>query len=259
MPWPWRDGACRCRATGWPSCSSGWPPSSSPCSSSPNYQQAAVHELLYYSVYNVAVGAFVGFHLFDRLAPRSLGRFAVVAALAIVAGTLVNEAVVEADLFRTGPINFEGVYYGLLESATTATLFLLLRLFRTVRGGPRDAAGGASERARPGGPGEFFVRIGGGSRRIRADDVLYLKAERDYTHIVCASGRYFASESLKVLLEKSAPLGLVRVHKSYAVNLRRLDRLTGSEAAFAEESVPVGRRYRNAVHEAWRHGRSPAQ
>lgn len=218
----------------------------------PNYQQAAVHELVYYSIYNVAVGALVGFHLFDRHARRSVGRFAALGGLAIVAGTLVNEAFVEASLFRTGPINFEGVYYGLLEAATTATLFLLLRLFGSLRAPPSAAAADASDTARREAPGHFLVRIGSETRRIRADDVICLKAERDYTHIVCSSGRYFASESLKDLLEKSSALGLKRVHKSFAVNLRRVDRLTATEAGFGDERVPVGRRYRQALAEAWR-------
>ncbi|HYE27695.1 MAG TPA: LytTR family DNA-binding domain-containing protein [Allosphingosinicella sp.] len=221
----------------------------------PNYQRAAAPELIYYSVYNVAVGALVGFRLFDRLARRSLVRFAALAVATIGAGTLVNEGFVEASLFRTGPINFEGVYYGLLEAATTATLFLLLRLFRSLRGPAGDATETVALAAKPAESGDFFVRIGSETRRIRVADVLYLKAERDYAHIVCAGGRYFVSESLKDLLEKSGPLGVVRVHKSFAVNLRRVDRLTATEAGFGDEFVPVGRRYRQAVAEAWRRGR----
>ena len=223
----------------------------------PNYQQATVLELLYYSVYNVGVGAFIGFHLFDRLARKSLGWFAALSCLALVSGTLFNEALVEAILFRTGPINFEGVYYGLLEAATAATVFLVLRMFKSLHAPAGGPVPFVSDAASPD-SGYFFARIGGETRRILAADVIYLKAERDYAHIVCASGRYFASESLKELLEKSAPLGLVRAHKSFAVNLRKVEWLTRSEAGSGDERVPVGRRYRRALWEAWQQSGSPS-
>ena len=134
---------------------------------------------------------------------------------------------------------------------TTATLFLLLRLFGTLRGA-RGGAEAARDPAPPADSGHFFVRVGSGTRRVCAADILYLRAERDYAHIVCTDGRVFVSESLKELLEKAAPYGLVRVHKSFAVNLNRIERLTRTEAGLSDECVPVGRRYSKSLAEAWR-------
>jgi hypothetical protein len=234
----------------------------------PNYDNRAVPELLYYSVYEVAVGWLIGFHLFDRLAPRSV-RFIALSCLLIASGTLVNEGVVEPLVFGAGPINFEGLYYGVLGSATTATLFLLLRMARLLRASKENATqAGAGALPSTGSVSPpalatdnedcFFVRVADETRRIRAADVIYMKAERDFTHIVCSSGSHFASESLKGLLERSSRFGLVRAHKSFAVNLGRVDRLTRTEAGLGDQKVPVGRRYWPVLADTWRQSRSPA-
>lgn len=224
----------------------------------PNHEGAAVRELVYYAFYNTVIGAFVGFYLVDRFVRRSIYSLLALSGLSLLAGTLVNEGVVEPVLFRTGPINFEGVYYGLFEAATAATLFILIRIFGALRAGiaeapakpsPRDSFGLGSREG-----GHFFVRIGSETRRISAADLIYVKAERDYAEIVCASGRHFVSESLKDVLDKAAPFGVVRVHKSFAVNLRRVDWLTGTEAGVGDRRVPVGRRYRQSLADAWGRG-----
>jgi hypothetical protein len=228
----------------------------------PNYDEAPVSQQLYYTFYNVGIGWLIGFHQFDRLARQDLSSFAALSCVAIAAGTLINEAVVEPEIFRTGPINGEGVYYGLVDAATTAAFFLLIRLGALLRRekkspsvhlapGPSPAAPSAPTAAE----GDcIFVRVADETRRVLVADVIYLKAERDFTHIVCCGCSLFASESLKRLLEKSRPLGFVRVHKSFAVNLRRVDRLTRTEVGLGHWRVPVGRRYWPALAEMWRQG-----
>lgn len=227
--------------------------------------EASAFELVYYTFYNVAVGALVGFYLFDRLANDGFALFAARAAAAILFGTLVNEIAVEPFVFETGPINGVGVYYGVTDSLSWAGIFLLVRLAGWLHG-PRQLfhsepearsgrdAGGASSRPADSDADCLFVRVANGTHRIRAADVVFMKAERDFTRIVCANGEHFASESLKSLLDRSAKLGLVRVHKSFAVNLGRVERLTRAEVHLGGCRVPVGRRYRPAFVQTW-HGR----
>lgn len=229
-----------------------------------DYEGSSTAQLLYYSVYNVAVGAFAGFTLFDRFLPERAPAFLLLMAAAIGGGTLINETLVEPSVFETGPANFEGIYHGVLDAITIVVVFLVLR-FSMPRSLPsphaeRDAAGdpGTASPALPAGAsGCLFVRIGDEVRRLAAADIVYLKAERDFTHVVCTAGTHFASESLKDVLAKAAPMGLVRVHKSFAANLRHIDRLTGSEVGLGEHRVPIGRAYREALTQAWRGARTP--
>jgi hypothetical protein len=223
--------------------------------------ETSAYELVYYTFYNVAAGALVGFYLFDRLPADGFALFALRSAATLLLGTLVNEILVEPFLFGTGPINGVGVYYGLTDSLSWTAIFLLLRLagrLHMLQPVPSPPATGSG--SRPSGawfkPEDadsdcLFVRVANGTQRIRAADVIYLAAERDFTRIVCAQGEHFVSESLKSLLERSAGLGLIRVHKSYAVNLVRVERLTRTEVRLGDCQVPVGRRFRPAFVRSW--------
>lgn len=234
----------------------------------PNYDNASNAELIYYTIYNVAIGSFVGLYLTEFASRDGWPVFVLRSCAAIISGTLINETLVEPQIFGTGSINAEGVYYGLVEALTTSGIFLLLRLalhlralqqqvrvetvavhHRRVEEAPQEALG--EETAC------FFVRVAGETRRIVAAELIYMEAERDFTRVVCSNGEHFVSESLKSLIEKSALFGVVRVHKSFAVNLRRVDRLTRTEARLGDQRVPVGRKYWEAFADSWK-GQVPA-
>ena len=177
-------------------------------------------------------------------------------------GTLVNESLVEPLAFGEGPINAEGVYYGLAGSLSMAGFFLLIRLAERLhalrRRVPSEPERQNDPEARAASPGPFdadancfFVRVAGRTHRIHAPDVVYMAAERDFTRIVCANDEHFVSESLKSLLGRSAGFGLVRVHKSFAVNIGRVERLTRTQVQLGDCRVPVGRRYWPALAETW--------
>lgn len=219
----------------------------------PQYDQFSNAELIYYSIYNVAIGASVGFYLLDAVTRVGVPRFVMIAGALILGGTLINEALVEPFGFATGPINWEGVYYGLTDALTAVGVFVVLRLagdLSTLRQRIVDAV--AARRVTPS-PGCFFVRVSDETRRIYADDVLYIQAERDFARIVCRNGEHFVSENLKTLVERCAEFGIVRIHKSFAVNLSMVERLTRREALVGSVRVPVGRRYWETFADDWRH------
>lgn len=211
----------------------------------PQPPDASTPELLYYTAYNAAVGGFVGFYLFDRLGQDGYGLFLLRGSSALIAGTLINEAFVEPLAFGASPINGQGIYYGLTDACSTAGLFLFARLARQLHTLQRDLSN-----ARPA-SGHFFVRVANGTRRIAAGEVLYMKAERDFTRIVCTGAEHFVSENLKSVLAKSAELGLVRIHRSFAVNLRRVEEVSRTGVRLGHRRLPVGRRYSPSLMKLW--------
>jgi DNA-binding LytR/AlgR family response regulator len=221
----------------------------------PNYEDASTSQFVYYAFYNTGIGWFVGFHLLDRISAGGVAFFALRACAVILLGTLFNEIAVEPYVFATGPISGEGVYYGLVDALTTVTIFVLLRLAGWLYALRQQAEAGLRPSvlpARDTDADRLFVRVGSEVRRIFASDVIYMEAERDFTRIVCVSGEHFVSESLKSLLEKCGPLGLVRVHKSFAVNVGRVEGATRTGVRVGQFRVPVGRRYWQGFAEIWR-------
>ncbi|MBL7711436.1 MAG: response regulator [Chitinophagaceae bacterium] len=94
----------------------------------------------------------------------------------------------------------------------------------------------------------MFVRVGSGHfEKILNDDILYFEAERAYCVIVTKHKRLTLSVSLNKLLAKVPAKHMVRVHKSYAVNLHNVDGIADQELLIAQAHIPVGQQYRPLV------------
>ena len=231
----------------------------------PAYGDRSVWEQLFFGIYGVAVGVTVGFYLFDRLPRDGFGLFALRAASVMLVAVLLNEAIIEPLVFGLEPISRAGIYYALTDGLSITAVFVLIRLAQRL---PvlRQLEPPQSPAVPPAAPLErkptqadddcMFVRVAGGTRRIYVADIIYMRAERDFTRIVCVQGEHFVSESLKSLLIKSAVFGLVRIHKSFAVNPSRVDQVARSRIEAGGCRLPVGRRYWPEVARSW--GARPA-
>jgi DNA-binding LytR/AlgR family response regulator len=61
----------------------------------------------------------------------------------------------------------------------------------------------------------------GTTRLVGRSSILYLCASGDYVRVVTAEGRFLMRGSLTEIARRWEPLGFVRVHRRYVVNLRR--------------------------------------
>jgi DNA-binding LytR/AlgR family response regulator len=104
---------------------------------------------------------------------------------------------------------------------------------------------------------EIFVKVDGEHRRIALADIIFLRAEGDYTSIVTNNDRLFASGSIARWGERLPGDRFVRTHKSYIVNLSHAERVTPSTIAAGNSGLPIGRRYRDQLRK--RLGLSNAQ
>jgi hypothetical protein len=221
----------------------------------------SINELFYYSIYNITVGFFVSFYLLDSSKGKLL-RVVSGSCSAIILGTLVNESVVDPAIFGSETMNWEGIYYGVYDSLWATLILILLRLgagqrthWRHDHSAPereRDSRSDAVFLPADADAASLLVKIARESRRIYARDILYMEAARDFTRVICTDEEHFVSENLKSVLKRAGSFGIVRVHKSFAVNLHRVERLTRTEVRLRDRRVPVGRRYQTALAETWR-------
>ncbi|MVT10020.1 LytR/AlgR family response regulator transcription factor [Chitinophaga tropicalis] len=68
-------------------------------------------------------------------------------------------------------------------------------------------------------PPRIFVETPGRLRSLDVQDILYLKAEKDYTRIHIAGQSYLGSQGISVLEKRLDPQRFLRVHRSYIVNI----------------------------------------
>lgn len=80
--------------------------------------------------------------------------------------------------------------------------------------------------------------------RIQTADILYLKAEVDYVRFVTLNQQILILDSLQNWKEKLSGFGFVRTHRSYIVNLEKVEKTSGNQIIIGDEIIPIGRTYK---------------
>ena len=99
---------------------------------------------------------------------------------------------------------------------------------------------------------EHFVKIGYEHIRIAFEDILYLAADGDYCEIYLEGKKHLSSESLKRWIELLEGWDFFRIHKSYLVNIHRIEKVSGGTIVLRNGSqLPLGRAYKDDFMEKY--------
>ena len=94
-----------------------------------------------------------------------------------------------------------------------------------------------------------FLKEGHGRVKIIINDVLYIEALKDFTRIVTIDKQYCVSSSFGNLLNEQAFCSFLRVHRSFAVSKKHIQKIQSQKIEFENGvSVPVGRNYKTSVN-----------
>lgn len=91
----------------------------------------------------------------------------------------------------------------------------------------------------------FFVRSGGKHRRIRPDDLLYAEADGSYTKVVTSDGAYTVSQNLSTFQRKVSLTCLLRVHRSFLINVNHIDSFDEAYIYLGKVPIPLSKSYRS--------------
>jgi two-component system, response regulator PdtaR len=80
--------------------------------------------------------------------------------------------------------------------------------------------------------------------KIRLADLLYVEADNNYISLVTEEKKFLLRLSLNQLLEKINYKPLVRIHRSYVVNLTAVQSFTEQEVQINKTAIPIGRNYK---------------
>lgn len=90
----------------------------------------------------------------------------------------------------------------------------------------------------------LFVRAGNGFDKVLCDNVLYLEAARAYCVLHTNMRKYTLATSMAEVLRAWAYKDMVRIHKSYAVNLKNVSRVEDNHVHIGSISLPLGAHYK---------------
>ncbi len=90
----------------------------------------------------------------------------------------------------------------------------------------------------------IFVRHNGKMEKILLVDILYVEADRNYCKIVTEANSHLITSTLKTMEEKLPKSKFVRVHRSYLVNLSKLDVVAEHHIEIKRKVIPLSKSHK---------------
>ena len=94
---------------------------------------------------------------------------------------------------------------------------------------------------------DLFVKTGGKLLRINFEDVLYIEALSTYVVLVTDKYKHIVGGTLKSIEERLPFRHFVRVHRSYIINLHRVEAMADNMLRLGSHEVPVSRPYQEEL------------
>lgn len=86
----------------------------------------------------------------------------------------------------------------------------------------------------------IFIRQNGKMVKLMLMDIIYLEADRNYSRIFTKQKNYLVSFTLKNIEERLTIPYLMRIHRSYVVNLMYVDEVLEANVMMGDKALPLG-------------------
>jgi DNA-binding LytR/AlgR family response regulator len=83
--------------------------------------------------------------------------------------------------------------------------------------------------------------------KTRMADVLYIESIKDYVKVKTPDKEIVTQQKISYLEESLPREQFLRIHRSFIVNLEKIDAYTATDVEIGKHSIPIGRNYKNDV------------
>lgn len=92
-----------------------------------------------------------------------------------------------------------------------------------------------------------FVKVDSRLVKVLFDDVRYVEALGDYVHIVTGQSKLIVYSTMRAVEEKFPASLFARVHRSFIVNLKRVQTIEDNTIVLDNKHIPIGQTYLREV------------
>lgn len=89
-----------------------------------------------------------------------------------------------------------------------------------------------------------FIKVDKTLQKVDFKDIQYIESDRDYVKIVMPKNSFMHLQTLKHWEELLPNDTFVRVHKSFIVNIQKVEKIVGNRIEIGDEVIPIGRHYK---------------
>ena len=83
--------------------------------------------------------------------------------------------------------------------------------------------------------------------KLSKDDIHYIESMRDYVKFVTTGKNYITYSTLKNLEEKLSGFTFLKVHRSYIVNINKIDDIRGNTIYMQGNQIPIGKGHKEEL------------
>ena len=90
----------------------------------------------------------------------------------------------------------------------------------------------------------IFIKEGQLFIKLHQNDVAYMEAQDNYVKLFTTNKNYLIRCTLSKAIEKMRKDYFVRIHRSFIINLNKVESFTENEIVIFNEKIPIGRNYK---------------
>ena len=93
----------------------------------------------------------------------------------------------------------------------------------------------------------LFIKAEDKLVKLKKDDILFLESMRDYVKFVTSGKSYITYSTLKNMEEKLIGQNFLKVHRSYIVNITKIEDIRGNTIYLQGSQIPVGKAHKDEL------------
>jgi len=93
----------------------------------------------------------------------------------------------------------------------------------------------------------IFIKSDGKLVRLNNEDILYIESMGDYVKFVTADKKYITHNTIKALEEKVNKACFMKVHRSYIINLTKIDDIRENDLFIKGTEIPISKAHKQDV------------
>lgn len=94
---------------------------------------------------------------------------------------------------------------------------------------------------------QLFIKVGNRYIRVKLSEIQYIEAMRDFVVIFTDRAKYISLQNLKEFYRQLPEDQFIRIHRSYAVPIGKIEAIEGNIVRILNHEIPIGDSYRSNV------------
>lgn len=134
----------------------------------------------------------------------------------------------------------------ILKPVTPLRFFKALERVKLLLGKQTPAPAAEKEEQRD----WLFFRDGSVVKKVAFEEILFVEAQGDYVKITTTKQYYLVHSTLRAIDAKLPAKFFVKVHRSYIINIAKIDSIQTGFAQMGAHAIPLSNAYRNDLNNA---------